>query len=116
MGQTQNAGSEDGDIRESDIDKAVQEAVRAAVKKLAPDVQWIRYAITLDWSGDRAIYFRVMLSDDASREARLAKLTRRVESFLSEEMKLAELGLFLYYRYRGRSEQAMLKEPAWSKR
>jgi hypothetical protein len=34
-------------FRESDIDKAVQEAVREATKKLAPDVQWIRYAITL---------------------------------------------------------------------
>jgi len=103
-------------LRESDIDKAVREAVREAVKKLTPDVQWIRYAITLDSTGDRAIYFRVMLSDDASREARLAKVARRVESFLSEELKLAELGLLLYYSYRNRSEQAVLREPAWSKR
>lgn len=103
-------------FRESDIDKAVQEALRVAVKKLAPDVQWIRYDITLDWSGDRAIFFRVMLSNDASREARLAKVTRRVESLLSEELKLAELGLLLYYSYRSRSEQATAKEPAWSRR
>jgi hypothetical protein len=102
--------------RESDIDKAVQEAVREVAKKLAPDVQWIRYAKTLDSTGDRAIFFRVMLSDDASREARLAKVARRLESALSEELKLAELDLLLYYSYRSRSEQAMLKEPAWSKR
>jgi hypothetical protein len=66
-------------LRESDIDKAVQEAV----KELTPDVQWIRHEIALDWSGDRAIYFRVMLSNDASREARLAKVTKRVESILN---------------------------------
>jgi hypothetical protein len=102
--------------KESDIDNAVQEAVREATKKMAPDVQWIRYAIALDSTGDRAIYFRVMLSDDASREARLAKVARRVESFLSEELKPAEWGLLLYYSYRNRSEQATLREPAWSKR
>ena len=45
-------------LQESDIDKAV----KAAAKKLAPDVQWIRYDVTTDWSGDRAIFFRIMLS------------------------------------------------------
>jgi hypothetical protein len=99
-------------LRESDIDKAVQEAV----KELTPDVQWIRHEIALDWSGDRAIYFRVMLSNDASREARLAKVTKRVESFLSKKLNLDESDLLSYFRYRSRSEQAVLKEPAWSKR
>jgi hypothetical protein len=103
-------------LKESDIDKAVREAVREAVRKFTPDVQWIRYDVSLDWTGDRSIFFRVMLSDDASREARLAKVARRVESFLSEEMKLDELGLLLYYSYRNRSEHAALREPAWSKR
>jgi hypothetical protein len=103
-------------LRESDIDKAVREAVREATKKLAPDVQWIRYARTLDWTGDRSIFFRVVLSDNASREARLAKVTKRVASVLSEELKLAELGHLLYFNFRSRSEQAALKERAWSRR
>lgn len=98
-------------LKESDINEAVREAVKA----LAPDVQWIRYEIALDWSGDRAIYFRVMLSNDASREARLAKVVKRVESFLSEKLDLDESDLLSYFRYRSRSEQAELKEPAWSK-
>ena len=99
-------------LKQSDIDQAVREAV----KELRPDVQWIRYEIALDWSGDRAIYFRVMLSNDASREARLAKVTKRVESFLSKKLNLDESDLLSYFRYRSRSEQAVLKEPAWSKR
>jgi hypothetical protein len=99
-------------LKESDIDMAVREAV----KELTPDVQWIRYEIALDWSGDRAIYFRVMLSNDASREARLAKVTKRVESFLTEKLNLDEADLLSYFSYRSRAEQAALKEPKWSKR
>jgi len=99
-------------LKESDIDKAVREAA----KELAPDVQWIRYEIALDWSGDRAIFFRVVLSNDASREARLRKVTKRVESLLSEKLNLDESDLLSYFNYRSRSEQAAAREPAWSKR
>jgi len=99
-------------LKESDIDKAVREVA----KELAPDVQWIRYEIGLDWSGDRAIYFRVVLSNDASREARLAKVTRRIESLLSEKLNLDESDLLSYFNYRSRSEQATLREPAWAKK
>lgn len=42
-------------------------------------------------------------------------MTRRVESVLSDELKPAALGLLFYYSYRSRSEQATLKEPAWSR-
>jgi hypothetical protein len=99
-------------LKESDIDKAVRESV----KELAPDVQWIRHEIASEWSGDQAIYFRVMLSNDASRDARLGKVTKRVESLLSEKLNLDESDLLSYFSYRSRSEQAVLKEPAWSKR
>jgi hypothetical protein len=99
-------------LKESDIEMAVREAV----KELAPEVQWIRYEISLDWSGDRAIYFRVMLSNEASREARLAKVTKRVESFLTEKLNLNESDLLSYFSYRSRAEHAALKDPAWSKR
>ena len=96
-------------LEESDIDKAVREAA----KEVTPDVQWIRYEIALDWSGDPAIYFRVILSNDASREARLAKVTKRVESFLTEKLNLDESDLLSYFSYRSRAEQAALKESAW---
>jgi predicted nucleotidyltransferase len=99
-------------LKESDIDMAVREAV----KELTPDVQWIRHEIALDWSGDRAIFFRVVLSNDASREARLRKVTRRVESVLTEKLNLDESDLLSYFNYRNRSEQAAAREPAWSKR
>jgi hypothetical protein len=94
---------------EAEIDRSIKEVAR----KLAPDVAWIRYARTLDSTGEESIFFRVVLSDQASREVRLRAVTRRVESELSNVIPFDEYGLNLYFNYRSRSEQAEVKEPAW---
>jgi hypothetical protein len=94
---------------EAEIDRRIKEVAR----KLAPDVAWIRYALTLDSTGEESLYFRVVLSDQASREKRLRAVTRRVESELSNVIAFDEYGLNLYFNYRSRSEQAEMKEPAW---
>ncbi len=39
---------------------------------LAPDVVRIRFNVAQDWSEHPAIYFRVVLAEDASRAGRLA--------------------------------------------
>jgi hypothetical protein len=39
----------------ADIDRRVKEVAR----KLGPDVAWIRYARTLDSTGEESIYFRI---------------------------------------------------------
>jgi hypothetical protein len=52
---------------------------------LAPDVQHIRYDIAQDWSGDWAIFFRVVLSDEASKN-RLRELTSKVVSQLAARL------------------------------
>jgi hypothetical protein len=97
-------------LNEADLDRRV----KAVARKLAPDVVRIRYEITLDSTDDEAIYFRILLSDDASREERRREVTKRVESELSKRLKLDDLGLMWYPSFRSESEQAMLKEPAWS--
>lgn len=94
---------------EAEIDRRIKEVAR----KLAPDVAWIRFARTLDSTGEDSIYFRVVLSDPASRNRRLRAVTERVEHELSEAIQFDEFGLNLYFNYRSRSEQAELKEPAW---
>jgi hypothetical protein len=57
---------------QADIDRRVKEVER----KLAPDVAWIRYSLTLDFTGEDSIYFRVVLSDQASRQRRLRAVYR----------------------------------------
>jgi hypothetical protein len=90
-----------------------QQQVDDLVRVLAPDVVRIRLNITRDWSDDPAIYFRVLLSDEASRPDRLAEVTGKVEATLSDRLGLANLDHFSYFRFRSRSEQVELQEKAW---
>jgi len=81
---------------------------------LAPDVVQIRYDIGQDWSGDWAIFFRVLLSDEASGR-RLREATEQVTGLLAERLDFASMGLFFqYYNFRSVSEQAVLREEAWA--
>ena len=91
----------------------INAAIREVVNLLAPDVVYIRYEIGDDWSGDSAIFFRVLLSDDASKN-RLREITTQVESHLAERLDFSAMGVFAYYNFRSESEQAMLREPAWA--
>ena len=57
-----------GVARETEIAEAVAEVERS----LTPDVVHIRYEIGTDWSGDWAVFFRVLLSDEAGALAQKA--------------------------------------------
>ncbi len=95
--------------KQPEINAAVSEVARL----LAPDVQHIRYDIAQDWSGDWAIFFRVVLSDEASK-MRLREITRKVVSQLATRLDFSAMGLFAYHNFRNVSEQAELKEEAWA--
>jgi hypothetical protein len=90
-----------------------QEQVDRIARDLAPDVVRIRLNIRHDWSGEPALYFRVILSDEASRRERLAEVTGRVRASLSDELRLASLEHIPYFRFRSQSEQAAMQEKAW---
>jgi hypothetical protein len=99
-----------GIVRQAEI----AAGVAAVEKELAPDVVRIRHDIGPDWSDEWSIFFRIVLSDEASREARLAEVTRRAASRLLREIKPAELDLLPYFSFRSQSEQEMLQEEAWA--
>ena len=90
-----------------------QEQVNRIARDLAPDVVRIRFNVGHDWSEDPALYFRVILSDEASRGDRLAEVTGLVRGKLFDELRLAELEHIPYFRFRNQSEQAKLHDPAW---
>lgn len=94
---------------ETEIDRRIKEVAR----RLTPDVVRIRYTITSDSTGEEAIFLRILLSDEASRQKRLRSVTERIESELLAAMPFDEFGLYQYFSYRNRSEHAMLKESAW---
>jgi hypothetical protein len=97
----------------ADTKQQVSAAVSEVVRLLAPDVVHIRYDIAQDWSGDWAIFFRVLLSDEASKK-RLRDVARQVVWRLSERLDFQSMGLFPYHNFRSVSEQEVLREEAWA--
>jgi hypothetical protein len=89
--EAENARSDDGEIRglrgHERRGYRIWES-RASIGEAAGCVVRIRYEITLDSTDDEAIYFRILLSDDASREERRREVTKRVESELSKRLKM----------------------------
>jgi hypothetical protein len=97
--------------KQPEINAAVSEVVRL----MSPDVVHIRYDIDQDWSGDWAIYFRVLLSDEvSSNRARLRQITTEVVRRLAERIDFASMGFFAYHNFRSVSEQAELREKTWA--
>ena len=90
-----------------------QEQVDRIARDLAPDVVHIRMDVGHDWSDHPAIYFRVVLSEEASRRDRLREITQRVRGKVRNELGFDALEHYPYFRFRSQSEQAQLRDPAW---
>jgi hypothetical protein len=95
--------------KQSEIRAAVEEVER----NLAPDVVRIRFDIGEDWSGQWAIFFRVVLTDDAAKN-RLREVASNVVWGLARQLDFTAMGVFPYHNFRSASEQGALQEPAWA--
>jgi hypothetical protein len=98
--------------------KDFAQKVDEVAKKFPGEVVRIRYSFSRDWDGDPAIYFRVVLTDDARSLNRdqLGELTRRIRDSLVKALSLydSEYSLYIpYFNYRTVSEQEQIKEPEW---
>lgn len=91
----------------------IEAAIRRVEQTAGPDVVRIRYEIGEDWSGQWAIFFRIVLTDDAARK-RLREAATKVVWGLSRELDFPSMGVFPYHNFRSLSEQAMLQEAAWA--
>jgi len=91
----------------------INAAVSEVVRWMAPDVVHIRYDIGPDWSGDLAVFFRVLLSDEASK-TRLREVVTQVVWRLAERLDFPSMGLIPYHNFRSVSEQDVLREEAWA--
>jgi hypothetical protein len=91
----------------------IQAAIDQVETSLAPDVVRIRYEIAEDWSGQWAIFFRIVLSDDAAKR-RLRNVAGKVVWGLARQLDFPSMGVFPYHNFRSTSEQAMLQEEAWA--
>ena len=90
-----------------------QEQVDQIARELAPDVVRIRFTADWDWTGDPAFHFKVVLSDDAMGAGRFLEVRARVRARLVEGLALADSARIPYFRFRGESDQAKIREASW---
>jgi hypothetical protein len=98
------------------VDQAqLDDAINEVEQTLGPDVERLRYTLGQDWSGESAIFFRIVLSDRASRRDQLLNSTNRITTAIVQRLQpLEQWGVLPYFNFRSRSEQAILQEEAWA--
>jgi hypothetical protein len=89
--------------------------IAKAIRKLGKDVVRVNYSFGTDSTDEPSIFFRIVLTDAASREDKLVSVTNRIRTILSDETRLYEdWGLLSYFSFRSKSEQAQQNDPEWA--
>ena len=90
-------------------------AISGLKPALGPEVVRLRYSLGQDWTGDSAIFFRIVLTDRASRRDQLLSVTTRVEDAINRSIQPElEWGVLPYYRFRSESETTAMPDDAWA--
>lgn len=89
--------------------------VEQVTQKLGGDVVRVRHSVGSDTGGDPSIFFRIVLTDAASRKETLGQVVRKVEKIVFDEIHPYEnWGLIPYFSFRSQSEVAGRDDPAWA--
>lgn len=89
----------------------IEAAVAEVLKDLSPSVRYMPHEIRPDWTGERTIYFRVVLADEATRGEGRWKIIDQVDRRISD--RLIPARHVPSVSYRSESEQAQVNDPAW---
>jgi hypothetical protein len=96
--------------------KDFAQRVDEVAKKFPAEVVRIRHSFSRDWDGDPAIYFRIVVTDEARRTIPLGELTARIRDALTKDLALyeSEYSVYIpYFNYRTKAEQDEVKSPEW---
>lgn len=94
--------------------KDFAQKVEEVAKKFPGEVVRIRHSFTRDWDGDPAIYFKILLTDEALQ--RLPEITNAARDALIKDLSLyeSEYAAYIpYFNFRTQGEQEKLKDPKW---
>jgi hypothetical protein len=100
-----------GFINQTEVEKAVDEFIRT----LGPEVVRVRWNIGEDWTGEPALYFRVVLADSVAVDRKtFVDTAERVRATFFEQLQpLENWGLFPHVRFRSNAENAQVSDPKW---
>ena len=101
-----------GFVQQDQLNREVDQAVAKLSKK---EVVRVRYSVGVDSTGELAIFFRIVLTDAASKADVLADVTGRISATLFDELRPYEnWGVIPYFNFRSKSEQDKRNEPEWA--
>ena len=92
---------------------AINSAVLKVEKSFSGQVVRIGHSFGEDATGAPAIFFRVLVRDEAAPKAILRDLAQRLAISLMNEARTDENGLHAYFDFRSLSEQHKLRDPDW---
>jgi len=98
-----------GSVQKTQLDTVIAKAIR----KLGKETVRVNYSLGTDSTGEPSIFFRIVLTDAASREDRLAEVTSRISTILDEIRPQENWGLLSYFSFRSKSEQEKRDDPDW---
>lgn len=92
----------------------LDQALGTVARTLGPDVKSVSYELRDDWSGDPAIFFHVVLADEACTPSR-RKGVRGLEWEIVRSLSpLERWGVLPYFSYRSETDQKTLGERPWA--
>jgi hypothetical protein len=100
-----------GFVQQAQLDSEIARAIG----KLGKETVRIKYGLGTDSTGEPSIFFRIVLTDAASKEDKLAEVTGRIATILFDEIRPHEnWGLLAYFSFRSKSEQETRSDPEWA--
>jgi hypothetical protein len=103
-----------GLVHQAQLRQDVAQAIERIKASNRADVANIVYSIGADATDEPSIFFRILLTDSAVKEDKIAEVTGRVATDLFDAINPIEgWGLNPYFNFRSQSEQLKRKDPEW---
>jgi hypothetical protein len=92
-------------------------AVDQVARSLPPEVAEVIATLGTDWDGESAVFFKIILKDNAIPRSELLAFTKDVSwTIIQQVSPLEDWGVLPYFRFLTQTEYARVKEvePAWA--
>jgi hypothetical protein len=93
----------------------VEQEIGKVIRNLGPDVVHVAYNFGEDWTGDPGIFFRIVLTNEASQEGKIGEVAQRISTQVFDELRPQEnWGLFPFFNFRSQADQDRRPDPLWA--
>jgi hypothetical protein len=82
---------------------------------LPPEVVSVKPTLGNDWDGEPAVFFRVIVADNAVPRPQLLEFTKKISQAIIQQIRpLEEWGVLPYFDFLTQGDAARIHEPTWA--